>query len=144
MVTFALVYTSTATHPMSSDELRILLDQCRRHNAETGITGMLLYRDERFMQLLEGEEETVRAIVDRIEADPRHTDVATLWSAWNDQRTFADWSMGFRDLSGQTGADMAGFADVMDAPVSALDVTRTSSTGQELLQLFRLAGHGAD
>lgn len=140
VVIFAVVYSSVASAPMGSAELRSLLSQSRDRNRRDGVSGMLLYRTGRFMQLLEGEEETVRTLVDTIVGDPRHTDVTTLWSTHREERLFPDWSMGFRDLTGQARAGLDGYVDIMDSPVTALDVTRTGSTGEELLHLFRLAG----
>jgi hypothetical protein len=51
---FALVYVSSATKPFSPDELSELLAQARVDNAALGITGMLLYSNGNFMQVLEG------------------------------------------------------------------------------------------
>ena len=63
---FSLVYVSAAVTWFSDRELRGLLAQCRLSNAQTGITGMLLYKDGNFMQTLEGDERTVRALEARI------------------------------------------------------------------------------
>ncbi len=40
---FFLVYVSSATRPVSGEDLRALLETCRKNNAELEITGMLLY-----------------------------------------------------------------------------------------------------
>jgi Sensors of blue-light using FAD. len=47
---FFLVYVSSATRPFSREDLRVLLETCRKNNAELGVTGMLLYKDGNFMQ----------------------------------------------------------------------------------------------
>ncbi len=57
---FFLVYVSSATRPFSGEDLRALLETCRKDNAELGVTGMLLYKDGNFMQVLEGDEDAVR------------------------------------------------------------------------------------
>ncbi len=65
---FFLVCVSSATRPFSGEDLRALLETCRKNNAGSGVTGMLLYRDGKFMQVLEGDEGTVRALYEGIAA----------------------------------------------------------------------------
>ncbi len=57
---FFLVYVSSAVRPFSRVDLDDLLATSRANNARVGITGMLLYKDGNFMQVLEGDEEAVR------------------------------------------------------------------------------------
>ncbi|RYZ27062.1 MAG: hypothetical protein EOP01_08190 [Propionibacteriaceae bacterium] len=95
---FCTVYVSVAAEPWDQVDLTALLAQSRTANAAVDVTGLLLYRDDVFMQVLEGEEEVVRALYRRIAADPRHHDVANIWVAYAPQRRFPDWSMGFRHL----------------------------------------------
>ena len=91
----ALVYTSTASQPLRETALEHLLGQCRTFNAEHGITGMLLHRDGRFIQVLEGAREAVEELAERIRRDRRHHDMTVLLEEPIDQRRFADWSMGY-------------------------------------------------
>lgn len=95
---FSLVYRSTTDHDLSQEELLALLTWSRDWNVEHGVTGLLLYRDCVFMQLLEGEEQTVRDLFASIARDRRHFDVDQMWTEVADERRFADWSMGFREL----------------------------------------------
>jgi hypothetical protein len=88
-----IVYVSAATHPMSEDELAVLLNQAREKNAMHGITGVLLYHDGNFMQLLQGPEGDVRAIYAAIESDPRHHMVIPIVDETGLPREFADWAM---------------------------------------------------
>jgi Sensors of blue-light using FAD len=98
-VVFSLVYSSTTDHDWSQDELVALLEWSRDWNVGHGITGLLLYRDCAFMQMLEGEEDSVRALFGRISADRRHQDVDLMWVAESEHRRFAEWSMAFRELA---------------------------------------------
>lgn len=50
----------------------------RTNNERAGITGMLLYKDGNFMQLLEGEKEAVLRLHKNIIVDPRHKGFLTL------------------------------------------------------------------
>ena len=95
---FTTAYTSTMVRPLSDPELVDLLVESRARNADRGITGLLLYRRGRVMQMLEGDERVVRNLYDRIAMDVRHEQVTNVWSGVTAQRRFPDWTMGFEDL----------------------------------------------
>ena len=111
----SLVYVSSATELLSSDELVALLEQSRAANEGRGITGMLLYRDGNILQCLEGPEDDVRRLYDTISRDPRHDGVIVLVEEEVEQRSFADWSMGFKDLSGEKAGDLTGYNDFLSS-----------------------------
>src|SRR4028118_510447 len=90
---FFLVYVSSATRPFSGEDLHILLETCRKNNAELGVTGMLLYKDGNFMQVLEGDEGAVRGLYERIAADPRHGGEITLQQGFAEGRQVRGWSV---------------------------------------------------
>lgn len=94
-----LVYVSAATARFTEAELRAMLIRFRERNEASGITGMLLYHDGDFIQLLEGPEAIVGGVMDRIERDPRHTRVIRLLEGSAQERSFAGWSMGFHMLN---------------------------------------------
>ena len=75
---FFLIYASSAVKPFLQSELFELLEICRENNTRLGITGMLLYKDGNFMQLLEGEETPVRRLYEKIGSDSRHRGEITL------------------------------------------------------------------
>jgi len=93
-----LVYTSIATAPLDEEQLIQLLAQARMNNAMHHVTGMLLYRDSTFMQVLEGNERVILALESRIKDDPRHTAMQRTLFRPIDARAFPGWSMGFRDV----------------------------------------------
>ncbi len=95
---FTTAYTSTMVRPLTDPELVDLLVESRARNADRGITGLLLYRRGRVMQMLEGDERVVRELYDRIAMDVRHEQVTNVWSGIAARRRFPDWTMGFEDL----------------------------------------------
>jgi hypothetical protein len=95
---FQLCYTSTAAKDMQRQDLVELLSVSRRKNEELGITGLLLYSADRFIQLLEGDEAAVRQLYRRICEDDRHRDVALVFEQQVKARDCPDWSMGFQAL----------------------------------------------
>lgn len=95
-----LLYISTASRAFDETSLPALLDHARRTNAANGITGLLLYGDGCFMQLLEGKPDAVQATFDRIERDQRHHSVIVIVDELTVARAFADWSMAYRRVDG--------------------------------------------
>lgn len=103
-----LIYVSSARADLGEDDLHDILSRARKTNRELGITGMLVYLDGYFVQVLEGERECVRDLYAKIEADPRHVDAKVVTESDIAERDFLDWSMGFREAS-RDDLYMAGF-----------------------------------
>jgi len=95
MSVYVWFYRSRETRPMTRGDIEDILGISRTHNAEHAISGMLLYHDGRFTQVIEGSRSDILDLKARILADPRHTDVTTLYEGEEPERTFAQWSMAF-------------------------------------------------
>ena len=90
---YQLIYVSGATEPFSGRELRSLANSSARSNGHLGITGLLLYHNQRFMQFLEGDVFSVGGKFEVIRNDPRHHGVYVLRRRFVPFRQFPDWSM---------------------------------------------------
>ena len=77
------------------DDLKALLATARGNNSSLGVSGMLLYHEGSFMQVLEGEQSAVESIFAKIEKDDRHTNTTILSKGEMETRTFESWAMGF-------------------------------------------------
>jgi hypothetical protein len=133
----SLVYVSTATIPFFRLDLRELLSKSRDHNVELGITGMLLFKDGNFLQVLEGEREKVRALYQKISGDPRHSKIATLFEGTSDRRDFPDWSMGFQDLGAPETMKIPGYSHFLNTSLTAADFSSDPGRAKTLLLLFK-------
>jgi hypothetical protein len=133
----SLVYVSTATIPFFRLDLRELLSKSRDNNAKLGITGMLLFKDGNFLQVLEGEREKVRALYQKIGEDPRHSNLATLFEGASDHRDFPDWSMGFQDLSAPETMNTPGYSHFLDTSLTAASLSSDPGRAKMLLLLFK-------
>ncbi|MFD2340499.1 BLUF domain-containing protein [Clavibacter tessellarius] len=131
------VYTSTATRDLTDDDLAELLHQCVRNNEESGLTGMLLHRDGRFMQVLEGPDDAVRDVFAVIAADTRHTEVRLLLDESITERAFPAWKMAFRTVDDATVARLDGYDDFLDRPAEAAARPDAPSRARWLLEWFR-------
>lgn len=134
----SLVYTSTAVSPLHAVELDELLEQARRFNDENAISGILLYREGRFIQVLEGPDDQVHDLMARIEADPRHEQVRILLTEPIDRRRFAEWTMGYQALSARESADRAGFRDSFHDLDSGSSDDRIARALRELTLWYRV------
>jgi hypothetical protein len=95
-----LMYASRAVPAVDHEELQALMRQCRSHNPQIGVTGVLCFASGIFLQVLEGSRTAVNRLYNRIVTDPRHTDVELLAYEEIDQRRFAGWAMGQVHMGG--------------------------------------------
>ncbi|MBU0550449.1 EAL domain-containing protein [Myxococcota bacterium] len=96
---YYVIYVSEAATSMDSEALGQILSVSRQKNKQKGVTGFLIYQRGYFLQMLEGREEVVSALMERLAADSRHKDVKVVIRGQRSRRLFNDWSMGFWDMS---------------------------------------------
>ncbi len=104
-----LIYMSRASTPPTTHDLVDLLRQSQHANNQAGVTGLLLYSEGRFIQLLEGEAAAVQATYARILRDPRHHAIHKLADRAVPERLFPAWSMTFQEVEGQQFEQLAGY-----------------------------------
>jgi hypothetical protein len=93
-----LIYVSAAWRPLDDGQLAELLTQARTKNARLGVSGILLYDQGSFLQVLEGDEQTVLPLFDTIARDARHQRVSILRRTNVTAPSFREWTMGFVSL----------------------------------------------
>lgn len=111
MAVYQLIYRSVATRLLGVEELARMVEQARINNFSQAITGVLLYAEGRFLQLLEGEMGPVEAMYEDIRADARHAEVVRMYSAPVPHRLFAPWSMGFGRVTAPALARLSAYLD---------------------------------
>jgi hypothetical protein len=134
---FFLIYVSIANEPFSDPDLVELLNVSRCNNELSGITGMLLYKDRRFLQILEGDEHAVRTTYGRILRDPRHRDAVTLLEGEKSEREFHEWSMAFKHLDAEAVRATPGFSPFLETKLAPAEFAADPSRAQQLLRIFR-------
>jgi hypothetical protein len=128
---------SSAVTPFSKEGLRLLLDQCATANKAVGVTGMLLYKDGNFIQVLEGKQQSVRGVYAKIGRDPRHRGMIALLHGEIADRQFPNWSMGFRELSQAPGSIEKGYSDFMNLSFTPAQFASNPTQAQALLLIFK-------
>ncbi len=132
-----MIYCSQATADFSPDELVALLELARRKNERAGLTGMLLYCSQSFLQMLEGDPSDLEATYEHISADPRHTNLRLLMDTDVPARLFPDWRMGFEHLDDEELAEeLHGFTPETKYPLVNPDLITHGGVAQKLLMLY--------
>ena len=109
---YSLAYESQASIPFTESDLLDLLARSRANNSRLEVTGILLYRQGTFLQVLEGPRAAVDELYATIARDERHHEVSTVLVEDRRARRFPDWTMGFADVDGDL-TDVDGFNDVL-------------------------------
>ncbi|MGJ8559260.1 MAG: BLUF domain-containing protein [Litorimonas sp.] len=92
---FQLIYTSVPTDTLTPKLSRDIAAQSRVTNRARGVSGVLLFSSSIILQVLEGDEATVRALYHRIRKSRSHTNCDVLLARHCESRSFAQWGMGY-------------------------------------------------
>jgi len=122
---------------MNDDDLVSLLRQARARNDRHRITGMLLYKDGHFMQVLEGEEASVEKVFADILKDRRHKSVDKLRSEYIQYRNFPDWTMGFANVDNLDPSTVPGFSRYMERGFRSEFFAEDSVEAHAMLSAFK-------
>jgi hypothetical protein len=93
------VYASRAAFPLGSALIEDILEKSRARNPAQGITGILCYSGDIFLQVLEGGRDEVCELYNAIVRDKRHENVRMLVFEEIRERKFCNWTMGHVDLA---------------------------------------------
>jgi hypothetical protein len=129
------IYASAASRDFETEALAELLQVARENNARLGLTGMLLYAEGSFFQVLEGQAEVVDAMYAKIEGDKRHAQVTQIIREPIPRRYFDAWTMGFYNVSREELAGMPGVNDFFGTQRAVVHVD--AGRARKLLAAFR-------
>jgi hypothetical protein len=127
-----IIYVSTATPPFTRAQLVGLLAQARANNHARRISGLLVYDEGFFLQVLEGPEADVDALFAHVERDPRHCNIRLLLRQTLTQKEYHDWSMGFVDTADLNG-QIEGYRPYRSLALEIRDKTKA----RKLIQMFQ-------
>ena len=93
---YTLIYSSQIETYLGDIDISSLVYAARQSNADHKITGILLFLNDRFIQVLEGEKQDVKKLYDVIRQDRRHKNLKVLLEKDIDKRQFDGWNLGFK------------------------------------------------
>lgn len=133
-----LVYVSRAEKRFTSAELVDMLRLFRKNNQAAGITGLFLYDGfGTFIQALEGTNQVVQSLFEKIRRDDRHSRVNLLGETNIENRSFPEWRMGFKNLDQFQLSNLEGYSDFLQQTERQSYLTQQPSFAMELLQYFK-------
>ena len=118
-MSYQLVYSSSPAKKMMQSHLYIILRNARLKNKRSNITGLLVFTDGIFLQVLEGEENIVKTIFETIQSDTRHQDITILFEGYVGDRAFPNWEMAYSSPSAR---------DMANCPTSAIEKRETQKS----------------
>lgn len=131
-----LTYISAASNLFSNDDLVDILTKSRLNNTRLGITGLLLYHEGSILQILEGEKEIIEDLFKKLKGDPRHKSVIKMFDRNVEQRSFPDWSMGFKQVSNEDWSSLEGYLNLANKEAVNQNAELRSNDMMTLIKSF--------
>lgn len=97
-----LVYLSNRKANCTEEEIQKILTSCKKNNPALDITGVLLYSDTKFIQMVEGESKVITELYDKIKLDHRHSNARMIAYGPIKEKAFPSWHMGARKIQGSS------------------------------------------
>ncbi|MCB0461616.1 MAG: BLUF domain-containing protein [Flavobacteriaceae bacterium] len=90
-----LCYVSSAKSSLTDLDIDHLFRVNKRNNTKYGISGILVYNYGNFLQILEGDKQTIYFLFEKISQDSRHNNIIKLIDASTDEHIFEGYDSGF-------------------------------------------------
>lgn len=137
------LYASRSARPMSAEVLDSILAQSWHNNPRLGVTGMLCYTPDVFVQVLEGGREEVCELFNAIVRDERHVDVRLLAFEEIAERRFGSWTMGKVNLEHVNPAQLLKYSEKPEFNPFAVSGRATMALIDELVASGSILSRGA-
>ncbi len=96
---YQLSYVSTGCDCLKYEDIKEILESSNKNNSELDITGILIYCNKHFFQILEGNREDIMELFEKISIDRRHDGVIKIQEGYADSRRFTSWNMAFKSYN---------------------------------------------
>ena len=137
---FRLTYLSKPTKPFTDADFDDIESKSVKANNERDVTGLLVVNEDRILQILEGREEAVRELYNKIEADSRHTVLKLVCAVEDEVRLLMTWNMVVRGLNGTPPDLLDQFSNVFDGLLHAESQSEIAIDHIELFKEIALFG----
>lgn len=117
---YALSYVSSAARGLDDSEIFEILEKSENENNQKDITGLLLYSEGNFFQVLEGEKDKISDLYKKISKDSRHFNIIKLFEKPIKQEAYDGYKSDFisedRRYSTSTFKYYENYIEVLDGP----------------------------
>ncbi|GAA4277204.1 BLUF domain-containing protein [Aquimarina mytili] len=100
---YTISYVSTSNPNVSDIDITQLMDYVKTQNCLLNITGILIYSDGNFLQVLEGAKEVITTLFEKIKKDPRHYNIIKMLDKEISDTSFSDYHSSFTVISDHDG-----------------------------------------
>jgi Sensors of blue-light using FAD len=138
-----LLYASRAAKALSAKTVASILVECQRNNPARGITGVLCYSDEYFLQVLEGGRDAVCETFNAIVGDARNAQVRLLHFEEISERRFGGWTMGQVNISKVNSSLLLKYAEKAELNPFAVSGQVSLALLEELIATASVMGRSA-
>ncbi len=128
----AIMYKSIPDKGIKKSEFQELLQNSQERNQMHHITGYIFLSKTKIVQLIEGDDEVIDALYNRIKNDTRHTDVSMILDKEIEKRTMMNWNMAILDFWNDEKATFDEFS-LLDKLYSSTDIELIKAFQEEIL-----------
>jgi len=118
---------------MPKSKLYQILRHARLENGKRNVTGILVFSDNMFFQVLEGDENVVRSLMQKITPDKRHLDVKIIFEGEVATPSFPSWEMAYVSTNAKEMATWAGLRNTTTIDETLAYLSSTPSQVPEVL-----------
>lgn len=132
-----LIYVSRASKGMKPSDNVAILAIAKDFNTQHEISGILVYKDQTFLHLLEGPQQAVQNLYRKIRKDERHTDIQTLMNEPTYNRFYPQLGLEFRSLDNTEESKLPPYWQGLNKQYDISSFTQHPEHALRLLVSFR-------
>lgn len=110
----SMTYASRANPDVTAKDFNDILKQAQENNAANGITGMLVFNKDYFLQTIEGPRAQINRLLYSLMADQRHHDLQLIETHELEHREWPKWSMNYATPTEQNTAIYLKYSTTVD------------------------------
>lgn len=96
---YQLTYYSKAVPDITSKDINDILNVAYTRNREFGLSGCLIFMENTFIQILEGDQQHIENLYAKLLLDARHSNITLISQGMAEQRFFSEWGMAYCPIS---------------------------------------------
>lgn len=90
-----ICYISSSSAYEAIEDIKHIYKKAKANNLKNSISGILIFHNGNFLQVLEGKQEKVDSTFDKIKFDTRHNNIIKVININIEERIFEDYNFGF-------------------------------------------------
>lgn len=134
-ILISMTYASRANPDVSAKDFNEILQQAQVNNAANGITGMLTFNKDYFLQTIEGSRAQINRLLYSLMADQRHHDLQLIETREIKHREWSKWSMNYASPTEENAAVYLKYSTTINFNPYLLNADAANDLMRELSKL---------